>query len=290
MTLSSRSDQIIRVVSWNIAKRRAPWFALAEMARQGEADLALLQEAGNPPGEIADQFRYENDALEPTTFDRWPLVVQLSDRVEVESFRQDSAKGWWRDDREIEVSGIGTMAVARVVPRGQEEEAFLAVSMYARWTKAHPIYTVKKPGSHADISVHRILSDLQSFMDYMDPSRYPMLAAGDLNLCYGATETPWYERERLVWDRFKALGLEFLGPQLPNGRAASSTPPHSPEGTRDVPTHHSNHQTPAEADRQLDYAFASRGLHEDITVRALNGVEEWGPSDHCRLLIEIGGT
>ncbi len=24
-----------------------------------------------------------------------------------------------------------------------------------------------------------------------------------------------------------------------------------------------------------------------VTVRALNDIEEWGPSDHCRLLIEI---
>ena len=284
------TDGTIRVVSWNIAKRDDPWSELAKMAARSEVDLALLQEAGEPPSKFADRFRYENDPLEPTSFDRWPLVVQLSDKVEVEWFRQAPANGWWRDEREIEVSGIGTMAVARVVPWGQAEEAFLAVSMYARWTRAHPSTTGKRPGRHADLSVHRILSDLQAFMDYLDPSRYRVLAAGDLNLSYGATEGSWYERERIVWDRFKALGLEFLGPQLPNGRAAASTPPDSPENTQDVPTFYSNHQTPAEANRQLDYAFASRGLHADVKVRALNGVEEWGPSDHCRLLIEVGGT
>lgn len=287
MTKSVKDNRTIKVVSWNINKKPDPWYELAEMADRGEADLALLQEAGNPPAEIADRFRYENDVLEPALLDRWPLVVKLSDKVRVEWFRQVPAIGWWRNDREIEVSGIGTMAVAHVVPCGQAEEAFLAVSMYARWTRAHPI-TGKNPGKHADLSVHRILSDLQTFMDYLDPSRYRILAAGDLNLCYGATEAPWYEREYIVWDRFKALGLEFLGPQFPNGRAASSTPPESPEDTRDVPTFHSNRQTPAEADRQLDYAFASRGLHEMVTVRALNRVEEWGSSDHCRLLLEVG--
>ena len=284
------TDRTIRIVSWNIAKRRKPWFELAEMARRGEADLALLQEAGEPPSEIADRFRYENESLESALLDKWPLVVQLSDKVGVEWFRQVPVKGWGCSDREIEVSGIGTMAVARVVPCGQAEEAFLAVSMYARWTWAHPIYTVKRLGKHADISAHRILCDLQSFMDYLDPSRYPMLAAGDLNLCYGATKSRWYARERVVWDRFKALGLEFLGPQLPNGRAASSILPKSPEDTRDVPTYHTNRQKPAEANQQLDYAFATRGLHETVTVRALNCVEEWGSSDHCRLLIEVGGT
>ena len=283
------TDRTIRVVSWNIDKRNDPWFELAKMATRGKADLALLQEAGEPPAEIADQFRYENNALEPTLVDRWPLVVQLSDKVEVEWFRQVPAVGWWRGEREIEVSDIGTMAVARVVLCGQTEDAFLVVSMYARWTRAHPITTAKKPGRHADLSAHRILSDLQTFMDYLDPSHYRMLAAGDLNLCYGATKASWYERERLVWDRFQALGLEFLGPQLPNGRAPSATPPENPEDTQDVPTYHTNRQTPAEANRQLDYAFASRGFHETVTVRALNGVEEWGSSDHCRLLIEVGG-
>ena len=41
------------------------------------------------------------------------------------------------------------------------------------------------------------------------------------------------------------------------------------------------------SNNQLDYVFASRGFHESITVRAMNGVDEWGTSDHCRLLIEV---
>ena len=40
---------------------------------------------------------------------------------------------------------------------------------------------------------------------------------------------------------------------------------------------------------QLDYAIASRGFHESVTVRAMNSVDEWGASDHCRLLIEVSG-
>ena len=38
---------------------------------------------------------------------------------------------------------------------------------------------------------------------------------------------------------------------------------------------------------QLDYAFASRGFHEKVSVLAMNEIEEWGPSDHCRLMIEV---
>ena len=35
--------------------------------------------------------------------------------------------------------------------------------------------------------------------------------------------------------------------------------------------------------------FASCRFHENVTARALNAVEEWGASDHCRLLIEVAG-
>ena len=63
-----------------------------------------------------------------------------------------------------------------------------------------------------------------------------------------------------------------------------------PEDTKNVPTFYSipHKQTPATARNQLDYVFASRGFHESVSVRAMNGVEEWGASDHCRLLIEVG--
>ena len=166
----------------------------------------------------------------------------------------------------------------------------MAVSMYARWMKSHPI-TGKRPGIAADGSAHRILSDLTAFIDYDNPSRHRILAAGDLNLFYGYGATrrnlTYCARESTVWDRFDALGLEFLGPQAPNGRPAASPQPDVPGDTRNVPTYHMVRQTPAEANRHLDYAFASRGFHEKVKVRALNGIEEWGSSDHCRLLIEV---
>ena len=49
---------MVRLVCWNIAKRSEPWRELVEMARQGEADVALLQEARNPPGEPAHLVRH----------------------------------------------------------------------------------------------------------------------------------------------------------------------------------------------------------------------------------------
>ena len=67
---------MIRVVSWNIAKRWAPWHELAEMARRGEVDVALLQEAGSPPGDLVNAIEFEDDVLwSRHLYDRWPLVV-----------------------------------------------------------------------------------------------------------------------------------------------------------------------------------------------------------------------
>ena len=156
------------------------------------------------------------------------------------------------------------------------------------WSGAHPSIG-SNPGSAADGSAHRILSDLQVFTNFEDPTHHRVLAAGDLNMFYGATgrSLSWPKRERTVWDRFEALGLVFLGPQAPNGRPAASPQPDVPGDTRNVPTYRTRQQSSAEANRQLDDAFASRGFHEKIRARALNGVDEWGSSDHCRLLIEV---
>ena len=49
-------------------------------------------------------------------YDRWPMVVKLSERVEAEWFKQVSPIGEPAED-EIAVSGIGTIAAARVIPK-----------------------------------------------------------------------------------------------------------------------------------------------------------------------------
>ena len=153
--------------------------------------------------------------------------------------------------------------------------------------KPHPSTETRWRVGASDVSAHRILSDLSAFIGHEDPSRHRILAVGDLNMFYGATghKLSMPTREKTVWDRMAALGLEFLGPQAPNGRQPSMSQPDVPPDTKNVPTWRQNGRK--EADRQLDYAFASRGFHESVTVRALNEIDEWGSSDHCRLLMEV---
>lgn len=226
-------------------------------------------------------------------YDRWPMVVKLSDRVDIEWFKQVSPISATADD-EIAVSGIGTIAAARIIPHDTTVQPFIAVSMYARWIKPHPSTCSSWSVGYADGSAHRIISDLSAFIGSTDPGTHRILAAGDLNMIYGATDDNHLAlpaRDRTITDRMDALGLEFLGPQIPDGRRASPAPQGLPADTQNVPTYHTRHQSPATAQNQLDYAFASRGFHRSVSVRAMNCVEEWewGASDHCRLRIEIAG-
>ena len=302
------------IVCWNIAKRHAPWHELLRM----DADVALLQEAAPPPEDVV---RLHDGALSPAEksvildigpreswdshswnsgwwhgrypalYDRWPMVVRLSDRVKVEWFKQVGPTGWVDRDDEIAVSGIGTITAARVTPLDGSAEPFIAVSMYGRWETPHPSKD-KAWWIYSDASMHRIISDLSAFIASENPATHRILAAGDLNMAYGILENAPLAlpaRERTVWARMEALGLEFLGPQYPDGRQADPVPEGLPEDTHNVPTYHTTRQSPETAQIQLDYVFASRGFHESVTARALNNVDEWGPSDHCRILIQVAG-
>ena len=290
----------IKVVSWNIATMIEPWRELVAM----DADVALLQEARPPPAEIAelldigpqeswDSHSWNSDWWRGrwrALYDRWPMVVRLSDRVDVEWFTQVSPDGWPGRD-EIAVSGIGTIAAARVTPKDGSVEPFFAVSMYGRWVRSHPSVETSWGIGYADASVHRIISDLAAFIGHDDPQTHRILAAGDLNITYGygpGSGPYWDARYLNLFERMETTGLEFLGPQLPNGRQAETLATGEPKCSKNVVTYHlpgKNAETAS--NNQFDFAFASRGFHEGIKVRAMNGVDEWGASDHCRPFIEV---
>ncbi len=208
------------------------------------------------------------------------MVVKLSDRVKVEWFKQVSPISMPASD-EIPVSGIGTIAAARVTP--EDDPPFLAVSMYARWMSPHPSTNSRWKVGMPDGSAHRIISDLSAFIGSSDPASHRILAAGDLNMSFGATnEDPLVARVNTVADRMHALGLERMGPKYPAGRRADPWPQHLPSDSLDVPTYYTTSQCPVTAQVQLDHVFASRGFHNSVAVRALNAVGEWDTSDHCR--------
>ncbi len=253
-----------------------------------DADLALLQEAAPPPADVAGLLEVDPGPIEITGGYTQPqqwrtAIVRLSDRIKVEWIESKPIAE--AGTSEFAVSIPGTVAAARVTP--PEGDPIIVVSMYAQWRVPHD-WTAGK-WIAADGSAHRVISDLSEAFIGRERG-YRIIAAGDLNILHGYGDygnSYWAARYRTVFDRMEALGLSFAGPQHPNGRQAHPWPDELPRESKNVPTYHTTRQNPTTATRQLDFVFASRPLLKSMSVRALNEPEEWGPSDHSRVVIEV---
>lgn len=274
----------MKIISWNIARRPECW----ERLLGTDADVALLQEAAEPPPEITARVTvnpapWYTAGADTARLRPWrAAVVKLTDRVQVEWI--DAKPIAEAGDGEFTVSRLGTLAVAQVTLPGREP--LVCASMYAPWERPHA--SADSSWIVSDASAHRVVSDLSGLVGR--ESGHRIIAAGDLNVLHGHGEhgsTYWSRRYGTVFARMSAVGLPFVGPQAPNGRQADPWPDELPRNSLNVPTYHTNRQTPATATRQLDFVFASNGLGDSLTVRALNLPEQWGPSDHCQLEVEI---
>lgn len=270
----------MKAIAWNIGRRDEPWAHLLDTG----ADIALLSEASPPPSDVAEKLEIDPGPWRTAGGNRpWKAaLVKLSDEVEVQWLKPNSLADATPD--EFGVSREGTLAVAIVTPR--EGQPIVFVSMYAAWESLHS--TARGSWIYADASVHRVISDVAALIG--TKAEHRILAAGDLNILHGYGESGsryWESRYATVFDRMNALGLSFVGPQAPDGRQADPWPDELPVESANVPTFHSNRQAPATATRQLDFTFASEKLAKDVRVRALNDPDNWGPSDHCRIEIEI---
>lgn len=272
----------MKMVSWNMAHRPESWRYLLSKA----PDVALLQEACAPPPDVNSRISTDISEWKTSGSKRRPW------RTSVVTFRSDlkldpiplvpltDAK-----DGEFAVSRPGTVAAAHMTSAAEEKPITL-VSMYSLWEKPHSL--TGSSWIYADASVHRLISDISVFVGQERGHR--IIVAGDLNILYGYGEggnSYWHGRYKSIFDRFKSVGMEFVGPQSPNGRLADPWPSELPSESLNVPTYHSNAQTPATATRQLDFVFASREIADRVSARALNGIDDWGPSDHCMIEIKV---
>ncbi len=256
-----------------------PWNSLVSM----DADLALLQEAAQPPEDLGRRIEVDPAPwrTDGWTWPRRTAIAKLSERISVEWIKAKPFVTAYSGD--LSVSRIGTLTAARVSAPGIEP--FVVISLYSLWESPHA--STKSGWIISDASAHRLISDLSVFIGTQSSHR--ILASGDLNILhsYGEHGSPyWAGRYRTVFDRLEALGLTFAGPQAPNGRQADPWPDELPRDSRDVPTFRLK-KDPAAATRQLDFVFASRGMADSVSVRAVNEPHEWGPSDHCRLEIQV---
>ena len=271
--------KLVKLVCWNIARRHAAWRSLFDCG----ADIALLQEAGLPPEDVAEQVEVDPAPFHDNDGHRISraAIVKLSDGVQVEWLEPVPLAE--AESGDFVVSQPGSIAAAIVAePSGR---SFVATSICAAYEKPHRS-TGKMSWNIVDASVHRIISDLSLLIGKQEGHR--IIAAGDLTVWYGyGSNEYWRRRFATVFDRMEAIGLPLVGPQYPHGRQADPWPNWLPKGSLNVPTYYDVGGSPETATGQLDFVFASKGMANSVSVRALNDPEDWGPSDHCRLEIEV---
>lgn len=277
---------MIKIVSWNINSRQSLWNFVAALKNELDVDVALLQEAPAPPNEIKIDVDKETPWMTAGAGLRRPwrtAVVGISDKVQLKAKQLKSIEnaGWG----ELAVSRAGTLAVADITLPDTGETITLA-SMYSSWEK--PDTSSKSSWIYADASAHRLISDLSMLIGR--EKGHKIIVAGDLNILYGYGDGGnqyWKSRYETFFSRMEAIGLKFVGPQFPNGVQANPVPLELPADSKNVPTFRTKRKEPESAQRQLDFVFASAALENRIQVSALNQESEWGPSDHCRILIEL---
>ena len=272
----------MRIISWNMAHRRESWYHLLNL----KPDIALLQEASEPPEDIKHEFQIDPEPwfTEGTGNNRrWrTAIARFEGSIDIDWIKPYPISQ--ADYKQFAVSRIGTLTAAKVREKGGEE--LILISMYALWESPH-----QSTGStwiYSDASVHRLISDLSVFIGQQNGHR--ILTAGDLNSLFGYGENGnpyWAERYATIFSRMDALGFKFIGPQAPNGRQAEPWPSELPRTSKNVPTYHSTRQNPVSASRQLDFVFTSSEIAQNCEVSALNDPEDWGPSDHCVIQIRL---
>lgn len=273
----------LNIISWNLAHRPRLWQAVSESS----ADIALLQEACEPPADVLHLLRVDP---EPWHTDgagkhrRWRVAIaQINPRIELRRHLIRSICD--AHPGELAVSRVGTLAAADV-RHPETNEVITLISMYGSWENVHT--STRGSWIYADASVHRLISDLSVFI--ARETGHKIIAAGDLNILHGYGEEGseyWARRYQTIFDRFRNLGLQFIGPQSPAGRQAHPWPEELPRESRNVPTYHTSHQTCAAATRQLDFVFASSAIANRVAAHALNTPQEWGGSDHCQIRIVV---
>src|SRR5260370_29943037 len=117
---------MVKMITWNIARRKEAWHCLLDT----DSDIALLQEAAEPPADVARGLEVDHAPWRTAGAGlnrAWrAAVVKLSSRVGVQ----------WLDPKSVEdalpgqlaVSRVGTLAAAIVSP--PTGEAFIVASIY----------------------------------------------------------------------------------------------------------------------------------------------------------------
>ena len=270
----------MKIVCWNMAHSRKAWDALVQME---DVDIALLQESSRVPEDLRNRVAVDDKLWDDHRL--WPgrhmaalgypsVVARLSDRVSVRFIASGPTGDAFSHD--FYTSEWGTLGAAIVSPI-DEDESLIVVSMAPTPTLSHA-------------------------------SRARRVAASPSARCIGCSPIFRAWSAARVASSPRAIGSSTQAGVLirlrsgTNARHCISRRPSTgcrrwafaqvmPEGRRsdrgDVVTFRSIGATPAEAWAQADYVFATENIADRVSACALNSPEDWGPSDHCRLVIDF---
>jgi hypothetical protein len=240
----------MRILSWNIGHRSRSWYEVLESG----ADVALLQEACQPPRDVRQKLGLEEHGwtTDGVGYVRWwtTAIVPLSrDLLERNQFHPIPEKRLNEANvGEFGVSRLGTISAADLITNSGDTVTL--VSIYGLPEK--PRVPVAGCTVYSDAHVHRLISDLSWFVTRRN--NHKVIVAGDLSLAQGSVgKDYWSGRYKTIFDRMEALGLPFVGPRS--------------------------------KDAYLDHVFASEELIHRLTVRSLGNPEHSSPANH--LMIEI---
>lgn len=241
----------MKIVSWNMQNKKESWRFLVDQHQ--ETDFAFVQEACTPTRYVRDRAAHWD-----IPYERWQVRPK---RYKQEILRIADDWTFHRLDRDL-VGSLAPSDKALLTPR------FRAAAMVGRRGQPNVCLVCVASGPQQSLrladtvtAVRRTLSKAK-----LDPLM-PMIVAGDL------TTDPC--RTPLTFTDMAAIDMRHLGPHSPN----FISKPHG--------------ETPETAHRRLNHVFVSEDLIDRVSVTALNKADKnlpdyWGPSDHCRILIEIG--
>ena len=254
----------MQIVSWNMQNKRESWRFLVD--RHQDYDFAFVGEACVPPPSaqrIADAGEWN------IPYETWDL--QLGEKRR--KYRQEvlGIRGGWRLDR---LDRHEAVEAANPSMPPEHDRIFRRWSRVAIASNSDVQYClVCVVSGHGQAQSLPLLAGgvRAALKRHGYDSAVPIIIAGDL--------TTNEQKSPEMFARMSKIGLPWLGPAGANYIHVSGRKPHQRE-------------TPETAWRRLNHVFVSEDLADRTSVTALNQPDElhpdcWGPSDHCRIRIEI---
>ncbi|MCY4619292.1 MAG: hypothetical protein OXD50_12205 [Chloroflexi bacterium] len=241
----------MKIVAWNMQNLKRSWNFLVDQHQS--YDLALIQEACIPT-----KYARRQAAEWDVPWERWDLkparyrqeILAISDQCKLT-----------RLDREA-INLVADLPTknpifdrwrAAAITTTEAGERFCVVCAVSGSRQSHGLAPL--------VAAVRIVLEQQGL-----DSAMPMIVAGDQTTDIDRTPQTFVDMEQ--------LGMVRVGPEGPNF------------------IHKPGMEQHADAWRMLNNVFVSTDLIDRVQATALNDPEEtspsyWGPSDHCRILIEV---